>query len=45
MASMCMLGSSVFAVGKTEELCKSLSSFGKVYVCTVDEFGARVLEG
>jgi len=45
MASMCMLGSSVFAIGKTDELCKSLSSFGKVYVCSVDECGARVLEG
>ena len=44
MASMCMLGSSVFAIGKTDELCKSLSSFGKLYVCSVDEFGARVLE-
>ena len=45
MASMCMLGSSIFAIGKTDELCKSLSSFGKVYVCSVDECGARVLEG
>lgn len=45
MASMCMLGSSVFAIGKTDELCKSLSSFGKLYVCSVDECGARVLEG
>ena len=45
MASMCMLGSSVFAIGKTDELCKSLLSFGKLYVCSVDEYGARVLEG
>jgi pantoate kinase len=45
MASMCMLGSSVFAIGKTDELCKSLSSFGKLYVCSVDECGARFLEG
>ncbi|MCK4366182.1 MAG: hypothetical protein KAW45_09025 [Thermoplasmatales archaeon] len=43
MASMCMLGNSVFAIGKTNELCKTLSSFGKVYLCSVDEFGARVL--
>ena len=43
MASMCMLGNSVFAIGKTNELCKTLSSFGKVYMCSVDEFGARVL--
>jgi pantoate kinase len=44
MASMCMLGNSVFAIGKTDELCKTLSLFGKVYVCSVDENGARVLD-
>jgi pantoate kinase len=44
MASMCMLGSSVFAIGKTDKLCNVLSSFGKTYVCSVDECGARVLE-
>ena len=43
MASMCMLGNSVFAIGKTNELCNTLSLFGKVYVCSVDENGARVL--
>jgi len=42
-ASMCMLGNSVFAMGKTNELCNVLSSFGKIYVCSVDEFGARIL--
>ncbi|MDH7506683.1 MAG: pantothenate kinase, partial [Candidatus Thermoplasmatota archaeon] len=42
-ASMCMLGNSVFAMGKTEQLCKVLSNFGKIYVCSVDEIGARVL--
>lgn len=45
MASMCMLGNSVFAIGKTDELCKSLSSYGDLYICSVDECGARVLEG
>lgn len=45
MASMCMLGSSVFAIGKTDDLCKSLSSYGDLYICSVDECGARVLEG
>ena len=44
MASMCMLGNSVFAMGKTNKLCQTLSSFGKIFVCTVDEYGARVLE-
>jgi pantoate kinase len=41
-ASMCMLGNSVFAMGKTNDLCNALSSFGKIYVCSVDEYGARV---
>ncbi len=45
MASMCMLGNSVFATGKTNELCKVLSTFGKVFVCSVDEYGARIIEG
>jgi pantoate kinase len=44
MASMCMLGNSVFAIGKTNQLCNVLSSFGKVHVCNIDECGARVLE-
>ena len=43
MASMCMLGNSVFASGKTDHLSKILSSFGKVFVCSVDEYGARIL--
>lgn len=43
MASMCMLGNSVFALGKTNELSKILSLFGKTFVCNVDEFGARLL--
>jgi pantoate kinase len=45
MASMCMLGNSVFAMGNTPMLCKTLSVFGKVFCCTVDEGGARVLKG
>jgi len=44
LASMCMLGNSIFSMGKTEELCNALSSFGKIFVCSVDEFGARVTE-
>jgi flagellar protein FlaI len=38
------VGNSVFAIGKTDELRKTLSLFGKVYVCSVDENGARVLD-
>ncbi len=43
MASMCMLGNSVFAIGNTPMLCKVLSSFGTVFCCSIDEEGARVL--
>jgi pantoate kinase len=43
MASMCMLGNSVFAVGDTRKLCTTLSSFGKVSCCTIDSVGARIL--
>jgi len=42
-ASMCMLGNSVFAIGKTNQLSSVLSKFGKVYVCNIDHAGARVL--
>lgn len=42
-ASMCMLGNSIFAMGETRELCKILSKFGKTFVCTIDEIGARVI--
>jgi len=44
MASMCMLGNAVFAIGETDNLCQTLLSFGKVFVSTVDEGGARVIE-
>ena len=44
VASMCMLGNSIFASGKTEKLCRVLSVFGKVYICCIDEYGARILE-
>jgi pantoate kinase len=44
MASMCMLGNSVYAMGDIPMLCKTLSVFGKVFYCTVDERGARVLK-
>ena len=45
MASMCMLGNSVFAIGKTDKLSKTLSNYGQVFVCRVDKGGARVLDG
>lgn len=45
IASMCMLGNSVFAIGETEELLDILSTFGEVFRCTIDQHGARVIEG
>lgn len=45
LASMCMLGNSVFAIGNTPMLCKVLCSFGTVFCCSIDEEGARVLDG
>ncbi len=44
MASMCMLGNSIFAIGKTDELVNALSPFGKVFVCNIDKCGARVID-
>jgi pantoate kinase len=44
MASMCMLGNSVFAMGRTNDLCQILSKFGKVCTCCIDESGARIIE-
>ena len=44
MASMCMLGNSIFAAGKTPELVKTLAKFGKVYLCSIDKYGARIIE-
>ena len=43
MASMCMLGNSVFAMGNTPLLYKTLSVFGKVFYCTVDASGAGLV--
>jgi len=44
MASMCMLGNSVFAIGETAMLNETLSAFGKTYICTVDKYGAQILK-
>jgi pantoate kinase len=44
MASMCMLGNSIFALGETNNLYQTLSKFGRVYVCAIDEYGARIIE-
>ncbi|MGQ9588347.1 MAG: pantoate kinase [Thermoplasmata archaeon] len=43
MASMSMLGNSVFSIGNTDGLKRVLSDFGPVYSCTVSEEGPMVL--
>jgi pantoate kinase len=43
IASMSMLGNSVFAVGDTKGLERVLSDFGKTYTCVVDTKGPRLL--
>lgn len=43
MASMCMLGNAVFAIGNTPLLSQTLSVFGKIYCCKVDNIGARII--
>ncbi|MEA2054538.1 MAG: pantoate kinase [Candidatus Thermoplasmatota archaeon] len=43
MASMCMLGNSIFAVGNTKEIARALSKYGKVYTCRIDKKEARIL--
>ena len=42
-ASMVMLGNSVFAIGRTQELVSTLSGFGEVRRCGVDNVGPRLL--
>ncbi len=44
LASMCMLGNAVFAIGNTPMLKKTLEVFGNVWVCEIDSAGARLIE-
>lgn len=44
VSSMCMLGNSIFAAGKTNELAKLLSKYGRVYITSVDSVGARIIK-
>jgi pantoate kinase len=43
-ATMAMLGNSIFAIGDTKKLIDVLENFGKIYVCEVDNEGAKVIE-
>jgi len=42
-ASMSMLGNSVFAVGDIKNLKDTLTNYGAVFVCKVDDKGPRIL--
>jgi hypothetical protein len=43
MASMSMLGNSVFATGEAENLRYRLLDFGKTFTCKIDNEGARIV--
>jgi pantoate kinase len=43
LASQSMIGRSVFALGETKNLVKTLKKFGKVFVCKLEGEGARLL--
>jgi pantoate kinase len=43
LASQSMLGNAVYAIGNTTMLQKTLGAFGKVWVCTIDPAGARLI--
>jgi pantoate kinase len=44
MASMCMLGNSVFAIGNIPVIQKLLAPYGKVWVCPIHQDGAGIIE-
>jgi len=43
MASMAMLGNSLFCIGDTAELAEGLKRFGPVFTCEIDQRGPRLL--
>jgi len=45
LASQSMIGRSVFAMGDTKNLLKTLKKFGRVIVCKLEEEGARLMPG
>ncbi|OYT30102.1 hypothetical protein B6U98_00465 [Thermoplasmatales archaeon ex4572_165] len=44
MCSMCMLGNTVFSVGKTEKIIDVLSEYGTVQKCDIDQHGVQILK-
>jgi len=44
MATMAMLGNSLFGIGDTPEMAKALSPLGQVFICEIDQKGPMLLE-
>lgn len=44
MATMAMLGNSLFGIGDTPEMAEALRPFGQVFICEIDQKGPRLLE-
>ncbi len=45
MASMAMLGNSLFAIGDTDDLVNVLYEHGEIHICRIDKRGMRIVEG
>jgi len=43
LASMCMLGNAVFAMGETDKLISVLNKYGMVFQTSIDKNGARII--
>jgi pantoate kinase len=44
MATMAMLGNSLFGIGDTPEMAEALRPLGQVFICEIDQKGPRLLE-
>ncbi len=44
MATMAMLGNSIFGIGDTPEMAEALRPLGQVFICEIDQTGPKLLE-
>jgi pantoate kinase len=44
MATMAMLGNSLFCIGDTPEMAEALRPLGQVFICEIDQDGPKLLE-
>jgi len=44
MATMAMLGNSLFGIGDTPEMAEALRPLGQVFICEIDQKGPRLLD-